>query len=79
LQRAYQAVKSANEAARAAAKPGIPAHEVDRAARQVIEAAGFGEYFIHRTGHGLGLDVHEEPQISAVSQRILRSRHGLHH
>jgi len=73
LQRAYQAVKSANEAARAAAKPGIPAHEVDRAARQVIEAAGFGEYFIHRTGHGLGLDVHEEPQISAVSQRILEA------
>ena len=73
LQRAYQAVKAANEAARAVARPGILAREVDRAARQVIEAAGFGEHFIHRTGHGLGLDVHEEPQISAVSDRILEA------
>ena len=66
-------MKAANEAARAVARPGILAREVDRAARQVIEAAGFGEHFIHRTGHGLGLDVHEEPQISAVSDRILEA------
>jgi Xaa-Pro dipeptidase len=56
-------VKSANEAARAAAGPGVPMQEVDRAARNVITAAGYGEYFTHRTGHGLGMEGHEEPYI----------------
>lgn len=60
---AYETVKAANAAAHAAAGPGVPAQEVDRAARGVIEKAGFGEFFRHRTGHGLGLEVHEEPYI----------------
>lgn len=60
---AYAAVKAANEAGRNAAGPGVPAQEVDRAARAVIVKAGFGEYFRHRTGHGLGMDVHEGPYI----------------
>lgn len=59
----YEIVKAANAAGRAAAKPGVSADEVDRAARDVIEVAGYGEYFVHRTGHGLGLDIHEEPNI----------------
>jgi Xaa-Pro dipeptidase len=59
----YRAVQAANEAGRAAVRPGAEAQEVDRAARQVIEQAGYGEYFIHRTGHGLGLEEHEEPYI----------------
>ena len=46
-----------------AARPGASCHEVDAAARGVIEDAGFGEYFVHRTGHGLGLSVHEPPWI----------------
>jgi Xaa-Pro aminopeptidase len=41
--------------------PGVPCEEVDRAARSVIVEAGFGEHFIHRTGHGIGLEVHEHP------------------
>ncbi len=46
-----------------AARPGIPAQEVDRAVRGVIARAGYGEHFIHRTGHGIGLEVHEDPYI----------------
>lgn len=57
----YEAVKEANAAGRAAAGPGVPCSEVDRAARQVIERAGFGPNFIHGVGHGLGLDAHEGP------------------
>ncbi len=64
-------VQDANAAARAAVKPGVPASAVDHAARQVIEDAGYGEYFFHRTGHGLGLEVHEEPNISKFDQTIL--------
>src|SRR6476620_7495640 len=44
-----------------AVRPGVPCEDVDRAARDVITDAGYGEYFIHRVGHGLGLDVHEDP------------------
>ncbi len=66
MQTIFDTVLRANEAARAAAGPGVPMGDVDRAARAVIEAAGYGPYFIHRTGHGLGLDAHEPiPQIAA--------------
>lgn len=58
---AYRVVLSANQAARSAVSPGVPCEEVDRVARGVIASAGFGEFFIHRTGHGIGLDVHEHP------------------
>ncbi len=63
LLRITQIVLEANEAARAKAGPGVPAGEVDQTARQVIEQAGYGSYFIHRTGHGLGLEIHEPPYI----------------
>jgi Xaa-Pro dipeptidase len=63
LKRAYDAVQAANEAGRAAAKPGATGQEIDRATRAVIDAAGLGQYFIHRTGHGLGLESHEEPDM----------------
>lgn len=59
------------EAALAAAKPGVPASTVDKAARAVITEAGYGDYFLHRTGHGLGLDTHEEPYITETSETIL--------
>lgn len=58
-----QIVHQANSAAREIAGPGVTAQEVDRAARRVIEDAGYGEFFIHRTGHGLGLEGHEAPYI----------------
>jgi Xaa-Pro dipeptidase len=61
LVRVYESVKQANAAGKAAAKPGATGRDVDRAARRVIKEAGYGEYFIHRTGHGLGLEVHEPP------------------
>ena len=64
MQRIYDTVLAANTAGRAAAKPGIACGDVDKATRDVIEAAGYGQYFIHRTGHGLGLEVHELPQIA---------------
>ena len=59
----HLAVEAANRAGRQAAAPGIQAGAVDDAARSTIVQAGFGEYFTHRTGHGLGLEVHEEPYI----------------
>lgn len=60
----YEAVRHANEAAKAFARPGVTCHEVDRVAREVIENSGFGDYFTHRLGHGLGLEVHELPNIA---------------
>ena len=65
LARITEIVGDANAAARAAARPGVAAGDIDRAAREVIERAGFGDAFMHRTGHGLGLDGHEEPYIRA--------------
>lgn len=63
--RIYDTVLQANRAAVDIAGPGVPMGAVDKAARDVIEAAGYGQYFIHRTGHGLGLDTHEPiPQIA---------------
>ncbi|UXN70018.1 aminopeptidase P family protein [Devosia neptuniae] len=58
-------------AAIAAAKPGVKASAVDKAARDVITAAGYGPNFLHRTGHGLGIDIHETPYITATSETVL--------
>lgn len=63
LKQMYQTVLQANTAGKAAAGPGRTCSQVDEAARQVITQAGYGEYFIHRTGHGLGLEVHEAPSM----------------
>lgn len=68
LAEAYEVVRAANAAGREAVRPGTTAEEVDRAARRVVEEAGLGEYFMHRTGHGLGLEVHEEPDIKEGSR-----------
>jgi Xaa-Pro dipeptidase len=57
----HRIVQDANAAGRAASKPGAPAADVDRAARAVIEKAGYGQYFTHRTGHGIGMEPHEDP------------------
>ncbi len=59
----YAVLQRAQQAAVDAVKPGVTAEAIDAAAREVIAEAGFGEYFIHRTGHGIGLDVHEDPYI----------------
>ncbi|GIH93210.1 M24 family metallopeptidase [Planobispora siamensis] len=61
----YEVLRRAQEAACAAVRPGVPCEEIDAAAREVIAAEGYGDYFIHRTGHGIGLETHEEPYIVA--------------
>ncbi len=65
-------VLNANLHARQRAAAGVPANEVDAAAREVIQAGGFGPCFLHRTGHGIGQNAHEHPYISAVSTTILQ-------
>ncbi len=71
LRTIYDAVLAANRAGRAAGKPGIPAGAIDRAARREIEQAGFGQFFTHRTGHGLGMEDHESPYMYAENEQIL--------
>jgi Xaa-Pro aminopeptidase len=61
----YEVLRKAQRAAVAAVAPGVPAQDVDAAARDVITAAGYGAEFLHRTGHGIGLSGHEEPYIVA--------------
>lgn len=71
-QEVHDIVEAAVAAAMLAAKPGVPAKAVDAAARQVITDAGYGEYFVHRTGHGLGIEIHEQPYLTSVSETILQ-------
>ena len=71
MRRVYDLVLQANRAAFQAAKVGVPCEAVDAAARKVIEEGGYGPYFVHRTGHGLGLDYHEEAYIVQGSTRPL--------
>ncbi|MFF9817880.1 aminopeptidase P family protein [Streptomyces sp. NPDC014006] len=59
--RVHDIVRAAQEAGCAAVRPGVACQEIDRAARKVIEDAGYGKYFIHRTGHGIGVTTHEPP------------------
>jgi len=66
----YEIVKAANLAGINAVKPGVPLKDIDYTARKVIEDAGYGQYFTHRLGHGIGLDVHEPPDCSAASDAI---------
>lgn len=63
MRRVYDLVQAANAAGREASRPGASGQEIDRATRAVIADGGYGDYFIHRTGHGLGLEVHENPGI----------------
>ena len=70
-QKIHEIVQAANAAGRAAAKPGLPAKVVDIAARKVIEDAGYGQYFTHRTGHGIGMEAHEAPYMRDDNERIL--------
>ncbi len=70
-QKIHKIVQDANAAGRAAAKPGIPCANVDKAARDVIEKSGYGKYFTHRTGHGIGMEGHEEPYMRGDNMQIL--------
>jgi Xaa-Pro aminopeptidase len=65
-------VEEANRVSRSVVGPGVPCQEVDRWARSVIASAGHGRHFIHRTGHGIGLDVHEHPYMVEGNDLVLQ-------
>ena len=67
----YQAVLEAQAAARDAVKPGATCGAVDAAARSVLQRKGLGRYFVHSTGHGIGLEIHEDPRIARDQKRLL--------
>ncbi|NUS54894.1 MAG: M24 family metallopeptidase, partial [Streptomycetaceae bacterium] len=67
----YAVLRRAQQAQREAVRPGITAEALDAVGRDIIADAGYGEYFVHRTGHGIGLETHEEPYIVSGSQLVL--------
>jgi Xaa-Pro aminopeptidase len=67
----FGVLHSAQQAASAAVRPGVPAEAIDRAARDVIDGEGYAENFFHRTGHGIGLEGHEEPYLIAGNSEAL--------
>jgi len=69
---AYQAVREAQQAAVDAVRPGVPAGEVDAAARKVLRRTGLGRSFTHSTGHGVGLEIHEAPRVADGQREILQ-------
>lgn len=71
FQKIHKIVQESNAAGRAAAKPGVPCADVDKAAREVIEKSGYGKYFTHRTGHGIGMEGHEAPYMRGDNMQIL--------
>jgi Xaa-Pro aminopeptidase len=71
--RAYDVLRRAQEAAVQAVAPGVTAASIDRTARDLITSAGYGEWFIHRTGHGIGRDAHEDPYIVEGNDTVLES------
>jgi Xaa-Pro aminopeptidase len=72
----YDVLQRAQAAATVAVRPGVPCEAIDGAARSIIAEAGWGANFIHRTGHGIGLEVHEEPYIVAGNGEPLRIGHA---
>jgi D-alanyl-D-alanine dipeptidase len=67
----HEVVRLAQQAGFEAVRPGVECQEIDRAARKVIDDAGYGEYFIHRTGHGIGLTTHEPPYMIEGDTNLL--------
>ncbi len=72
FRRIYELVRQANLAGRAAGRPGIPAGQVDQAARKGIDEGGYGKYFFHRVGHGIGMEAHEPPYMFGENPLILQ-------
>lgn len=73
VRRWYSAVLEAQEAARGVLQPGASAQQVDAAARKTLQRAGLGRRFVHSTGHGLGLEVHEAPRLARGQKTVLRA------
>lgn len=72
-QKVYDIVLKAQLTAIKKARVGMMAKDIDKLARDVIEKAGYGKYFIHSTGHGVGLDIHEHPYINSRSETIIEN------
>jgi Xaa-Pro aminopeptidase len=72
----HAVLREAQSAACEAVQPGVPCSEIDAVARRVIDEAGYGEAFIHRTGHGIGMETHEEPYIVASNPEPLQEGHA---
>jgi Xaa-Pro dipeptidase len=68
----YEVVRQAQEAAVLASKPGVRLGDLDKVARQMIQDAGYGDYFTHRLGHGLGMEAHESPSVHGMNEDLLR-------
>jgi Xaa-Pro aminopeptidase len=73
IRRFYQAVLDAQEAAREVLRPGVAAGAVDAAARGSLKRAGFADYFVHGTGHGIGLEIHEDPRLGRDQKTLLET------
>ena len=76
VQECYQVLQSAQRSAVSAARSGVSAEHVDSVARSIIEEAGFGDLFVHRTGHGIGIEEHEDPYLVAGNTEVLRPGHA---
>ena len=76
FRRLYGVLEGAQAAATVAVQPGIACEAIDEVARSAIAAAGYGEQFIHRTGHGIGLEEHEDPYLVAGNSEPIREGHA---
>jgi Xaa-Pro aminopeptidase len=74
--RLFALVREAQAQSASASRPGMPAERVDAVARRIIETGGYGDHFIHRLGHGIGLEGHEEPYLVAGNEEPLRPGHA---
>jgi Xaa-Pro aminopeptidase len=72
----YRVLETAQRAGVAAARAGVTAEAVDQATREVIDDAGLGEYFVHRTGHGIGIEEHEDPYLVTGNHQVLQAGHA---
>ena len=72
VQKVHDIVRAAQQAAFEAVRPGVPCQEIDRVARSVVTEAGYGDQFIHRTGHGIGVSTHEPPYMVEGEARPLQ-------
>jgi Xaa-Pro aminopeptidase len=76
VQECYRVLQAAQRSAVSAARSGVSAEHVDRVARTIIEEAGFGRLFVHRTGHGIGIEEHEDPYLVAGNTEVLQPGHA---
>ena len=76
IERCYRVLQEAQQAAVASARSGVTAEHVDGVARKIIEDAGYGPYFVHRTGHGIGIEEHEDPYLVVGNEECLEPGHA---